>query len=190
MDLDRESAVEALEDVRRAERRTMEAVVYGRSGSTLILWGAATAAGYVATQYCPAWASYIWPVVWCVGFGGTFVLLGRGEQGANGSRQVLQWRLVAAQAALLGFGLLTTWLLGPLEGRQLNAFWPLVFMLGYVLAGLWVGSFFLLCGIGVTALTIAGFWLSGPWFALWMAVVNGGALIVGGLWLRRIGVRS
>jgi FtsH-binding integral membrane protein len=188
MDVDRESAAASLSDVELAERRTFKAVVYGRSGSILILWGMATAAGYVATQYRPAWADYIWPIVWCAGFGGMFVLLGRGRRSLDGSHRALQWRLVTAQAALLVFGLLTTWLLAPLDGRQLNAFWPLLFMLGYVLAGLWVGPFFILCGIGVAALTVAGYWLSGSWFPLWMAAVNGGALIIGGLWLRRAGV--
>lgn len=189
MDLDRESAAASLSDVARAEQRTFSAVSYGRGGSTLILWGVATAAGYVGEQYQAAWAPRIWPIVWCVGFGGSFFLLRRGGRGAKGARGAAHWRLVAAPAALLAFGLLTTWILGPLDGRRLDAFWPLVFMLGYVLAGLWIGRFFILCGIGVGALTVAGYWLSGPWFALWMAAVNGGALILGGLWMRRAGIR-
>jgi hypothetical protein len=189
MDLDRDGAAASLSDVARTEQRTFRAVSYGRSGSTLVLWGVATAAGYLGTQYQPAWAALIWPVVWCVGFAGTCVLLGRGGRRLHGARAPQQWRLIAAPAALLGFGFLTTWILGPLDGRQLDAFWPLVFMLGYVVAGLWIGRFFVLCGISVGALTVAGYWLSGPWFALWMAAANGGALIIGGLWLRRAGIR-
>lgn len=185
MDFGRESAAAALSEVERAEQRTARAVAYGRSGSTLILWGMATGAGYVATHFYPASAAHIWPVVWCVGFLGTLVLLGRGRRNVNHA----PWRLLAAQGALFGFGLVTIWLLGPLDGRQADAFWPLLFMLGYVLAGLWVGRFFVVCGLFIGALTIAGYWLSGPWFWLWMAAVNGGALIAGGLWLRRVGLR-
>lgn len=189
MDVDRESAAASLSDVVQAEQRTFTALSYGRSGSTLILWGVATALGYVVTQFYPAWAGLIWALVWCVGFAGTFLLLGRSRSEAKGGSDALHWRLIAAQAALVVFGWLVIWIVGPLDGRQMNAFWPLVFMLGYVFIGLWVGRFFILCGIGVGALTIAGYWLSGPWFALWMAAVNGGALILGGLWLRRAGIR-
>lgn len=186
--MDRENAAAFLLDVAQAERRTSQALVYGRSGSTLILWGVATAAAYSATQFQPDWAGYIWPIVWCAGFVGTFVLLSRGKSNAHGGARALQARLLAAQAALFAFGFATIALLGPLDARQMDAFWPLLFMLGYVLAGLWVGRFFIVCGLAIGALTLTGYWLSGPWFSLWMAVVNGGALIVGGLWLKRAGV--
>jgi hypothetical protein len=83
--------------------------------------------------------------------------------------------------------LLVVVILGPFKGRQLDAFWPLLFTLGYVLAGIWVGRFFIFCGLVIALLTVTGFWWAGPWFQLWMAVVNGGALILGGLWLRRQG---
>jgi hypothetical protein len=109
----------------------------------------------------------------------------RRNQGALTRRgKSLGWRIVCAQVALVGFGVLFLIILGPLSGRQINAFWPLAFSLGYVLAGIWVGRFFVLCGIAIAGLTIAGFWWSGPWFSLWMAVVDGGGLILGGLWLR------
>lgn len=190
MDLDRESAAASLSDVARAERRTFTALSYGRSGSTLILWGVATALGYVGTQFYEAFAGQIWAAVWCIGFAGTFLLLGRSARGEAGGAGGVEWRVIAAQAALVVFGWVLIWILGPLDGRQMNAFWPLIFMLGYVFLGLWVGRFFILCGIGIGVLTVAGYWLSGPWFALWMAAVNGGALILGGLWLRRAGIRA
>lgn len=186
--MDRASAAASLSDVARAEQRTAEALIYGRSGSTLILWGVITAAAYLATQFYPALAPAIWPFVWTVGFVGTALLLSRRKGASKAGPSVLQWRLLGAQGALMVFGFLTLWLLGPIDGRQADAFWPLLFMLGYVLAGLWVGRFFIVCGVIVAALTVAGYWLSGPWFSLWMAVVNGGALIVGGVWLRRVGV--
>ncbi|TQF39737.1 hypothetical protein UNPF46_12005 [Bradyrhizobium sp. UNPF46] len=41
-------------------------------------------------------------------------------------------------------------------------------------------------GLGVTALTLIGYVYIGEAFPLWMAFVNGGGLILGGLWMRRI----
>jgi hypothetical protein len=117
----------------------------------------------------------------------TVAMTARNRAGLTATSRQLGLRLVGAQIALIGFGVLVVTILGPFKGRQLDAFWPLVFMLGYVLAGIWVGRFFILCGITIAFLTIVGFWWSGPWFQLWMAAVNGGALILGGLWLRRQG---
>jgi len=76
-----------------------------------------------------------------------------------------------------------------MSGAQISAFWTTLAMLGYVLAGIWLGRFFITCGIAVTALTLVGYFWLGHWFPLWMAAIEGGALIGGGLWLRRIGVR-
>jgi len=42
-------------------------------------------------------------------------------------------------------------------------------------------------GLGITLLTLIGyFFVTGGAFLLWMAAVNGGGLILGGLWMRRI----
>ena len=72
-----------------------------------------------------------------------------------------------------------------LTGRQLSAFWPSYFMLAYTVGGLWFGAAFVVIGLGITALTFAGYFLVGPWFDLWMAFVNGGGLIVADAWMRR-----
>ena len=58
-------------------------------------------------------------------------------------------------------------------------------MLFYALAGIWFGIAFVAIGLGITALTLIGFFYIGEVFPLWMAFVNGGGLIVGGLWMRR-----
>jgi hypothetical protein len=101
----------------------------------------------------------------------------------------LTLQLLAALLATFVFGLLVVVVLGPFGARALNAFWALLFLLGYVLAGIWVGRCFIACGCTVAALTVAGYFRTGPWFALWMAVVDGGALMLGGWWLRRAGAR-
>jgi hypothetical protein len=58
-------------------------------------------------------------------------------------------------------------------------------MLPYVMTGFWFGRVFVVIGMSVIALTLLGYFLAGPWFTLWMAVVNGGGLLLGGLWMRR-----
>jgi hypothetical protein len=58
-------------------------------------------------------------------------------------------------------------------------------MLFYTIAGLWVGYAFVAIGGAITVLTLIGYFFIGTAFDLWMAFVNGGGLILGGLWMRR-----
>ena len=58
-------------------------------------------------------------------------------------------------------------------------------MLFYTIAGLWFGRAYVVIGVGITALTLIGYFFIGDWFKPWMAVVNGGGLVLGGLWMRR-----
>jgi hypothetical protein len=184
MTLDRESVLKSLTAIEHAERRTTQAIFYGTASSFLILWGAVTAAGYLLGQAWPRHAGTVWPVLMVIGFVVTMVMTRRNRTGLTSPQITLGWRLVCAQIALIGFGVIAATTLGPFSGRQLDAFWPLLFMFGYVLAGIWVGRFFVLSGVAIALLTVAGFWWSGAWFPLWMAVVNGGGLLIGGLWLR------
>jgi hypothetical protein len=39
--------------------------------------------------------------------------------------------------------------------------------------------------MAVSALTLIGYFFVGDAFDLWMAFVNGGGLVLGGLWMRR-----
>ena len=58
-------------------------------------------------------------------------------------------------------------------------------MLLYIIAGLWFGHAFVAIGLFITALALAGYFWAGAWFELWMAFVDGGGLMLGGLWMRR-----
>ena len=185
--LDPQDAAASLAAIERAEQRTSQAVLYGIAGSFLMLWGAVTVIGYLFTQARPARAGIAWVILQTLGFVLTAIMIAGQRVRLVPSQRALGWRILAAQFALVGFGLAVITILGPISPRQIGAFWPLLFMLGYVLAGIWIGRFFVLCGIAIALLTIAGFWWTGPWFPLWMAAVYGGPLILGGLWLRRQG---
>ena len=183
MTLDRDEAAASLSDIASVERRTREAVVYARSSTILILWGVLCVLGYVFQYFRPYEARPAWIAVAVAGFVGTFI---SGHWRRSQHRSTIAQPLLYAQLALVGYGLVLLVLLWPVAPRQLSAFWPTLIMLGFVLSGLWLGRFFILCGLAVTALTVAGYFWSGEWFPLWMAAVNGGGLLLGGLWLRRL----
>jgi hypothetical protein len=91
----------------------------------------------------------------------------------------------ASLPAVVAFGFFCADLLGHFTARQQGAFWSIYFMLFYTVAGLWFGYAFVAIGLGITVLTLIGYYFVGEAFPLWMAVVNGVGLILGGLWMRR-----
>jgi len=68
------------------------------------------------------------------------------------------------------------------------AFQPSLYLLGIILAGLWLGRVFIILGLVGIALMLVGYLQAEPWLRLWMAVVQSGTLILGGVWLHRSGV--
>ena len=94
-----------------------------------------------------------------------------------------QWRIPAIVLSFIGFGSL--WLhLGHFGWREQTAFWPTLFAFALLLFGMWVGRALMVAAVVLTALSLAGYWTTGAYYDVWMAVVGGGALIGIGLWLR------
>jgi hypothetical protein len=184
MTLKPDDAAASLNEIAAVEQRTRRAFAYGRSGAAFILWGVLVAIGYGFGHFFPLQARLAWFVLFACGFAGCAILVMRRSRHAGIGR--LDLRLLYAQLVLYAYGWIFVALLSPTP-RQLGVFWPNVFMLGIVIAGLWLGRFFMLCGLSVTALSVLGFFWAGDWFDLWMAVANGGGLIACGLALRRMG---
>ena len=93
-------------------------------------------------------------------------------------------KFLYALALIIVFGVFCC-IFGHFGPRQLSAFWPIYFMLFYSIVGLWFGYAFIAIGLAVTVLTLIGYFYLGSAFDLWMAFVNGGGLVLGGLWMRR-----
>jgi len=180
MTIDRSEADAMLADIEAITRRVKQSSVYRTSSLVLILWGLVVAAGNVAGFFDGRWAGYSWVAVDLIGVIGTIAILGR----AGGSGAV-SGRLIAGFALFFAFGFAWSQLLGRFGPRELDAFWPSLFLFGYALAGLWLGRAFTLLGVGLTALVLAGYFWAGEAFDLYLAAVNGGGLILSGLWMRR-----
>jgi|SRR5579872_3746084 len=182
MPIDPHEAAAALGDVARIEQRTRAALYYGGSSAIMALWGIAWMVGDTITYASPRHAELAWLIIDAIGAAGSIVIaLARVRARARN----WDWRISAAFLVLMGFGFLWQFLLGGQQWREISVFWPTLFMCGYILAGLWIGRFFILCGVVVTALIMAGYLWLGPLLPLWLGFVGGGSLILGGLWLRR-----
>jgi hypothetical protein len=180
--IDPSEAASALSDIDAIVRRVRQSTIYNLASLMLIMWGGLTFAGYLATYLSPRHAGYAWIAVYVVGIAGTVVISAFNR--ARSGIRTFDIRMFAAFLLFIAFGIFSSWL-GHFTPRQLGTFWPVYFMLIYTIAGLWVGQAFVAIGLSIIALTLIGYFLVGDAFDLWMAFVNGGGLILGGLWMRR-----
>ncbi len=97
------------------------------------------------------------------------------------------WRYLATIFAVFAFIVALFTIIPPRNDMQVSAFFPQLVGLSYVLIGIWTRTIrILFLGVAVAALSLVGFFYLPHYFLLWMAVVGGGGLILGGLWLRSV----
>ncbi|MGA7998311.1 MAG: hypothetical protein WCA28_25905 [Bradyrhizobium sp.] len=181
--IDSREAASALSDISEIARRVRQSTIYNLASLMLIMWGALVFAGNAASFVWPHQAGYVWIAINAAGIAGSFAVSAF-DQTRTGIRS-FDIRMLAALLLYFAFGYFCTSGLGHFTPRAMGTFWPIYFMLVYTIAGLWIGPVFVAIGLGVTAFTLIGYFFSGDWFDLWMAVANGGGLMLGGLWMRR-----
>ncbi len=185
MSIDPREATASLNDIANVERRTRQAIFYFGSSTIFIMWGLLVVCGYAIAAWQPRAARIAWLVVTLTGCALTALLIAWRTR----SSPRRDWRMVWAAIAFIAFGSIWSYVLGPIvPPRVIYAFQPSLVMLGIVLAGLWLGRFFVELGLVGAALIAAADLQAEPWLALSMAAVQSVTLIIGGLWLRRIGV--
>jgi cation transport ATPase len=183
MMIDSKQATEALSEINEIARRVRQSTIYQLGSLLIIMWGALVFVGNLANYLSPHTASYAWLVVDVAGIAGSFAVSAF-SRARTGIRS-FDVRMLTALLLFFAFGFFCTLGLAHFTPRQQGTFWPVYFMLVYTIVGLWVGPAFVAIGLGITALTLIGYFFIGEAFPLWMAFVNGGGLILGGLWMRR-----
>jgi hypothetical protein len=179
-----QQAAQALKEVGAAERRSAEVYLYQRSAPYLLMWGAIWIAGYGGTDLWPRYAGWLWAALLLTAMVISTVIGRHGGVRRSGSRA--DWRYPLAFFFIWAFFGATYAVMGPVNHLQQGAFPPLVVALAYVLTGLCSGPRFVLAGVAVAALTLGGFFYLPQHFLLWEGFVGGGALILAGLWFRRV----
>jgi hypothetical protein len=179
MELSPQEAASALRDIESAQKRSETLRCYTRSSPHLVLWGILWVVGYGLTDFFPQHGRAIWAVIVAIGLVGGFAAMRQDGHAAG-------WRYGAVALTLIGFFCAIFAVLSPVNGRQVAAVIPLGLAAAYILVGLARGPRFVVTGLAVAALTLAGFFLLKHHFLLWMAGVGGAALILAGLWLRRV----
>ena len=187
MSLSSKEAAETLSDVERASRRSARAYGYNRASPHLIIWGLCWVVGYAGTYLFLPQSNLIWAATVVAGMIASFVAgktMSCSADAKTGAQHGLRmFGLIAIAATFMAA---TYAIMGPIRGMQPAAFPALVVATAYCAVGLWVGVRYLVLGALVFALTLAGYFYLQQYYLLWMGVVGGGALIVAGLWFRKV----
>jgi hypothetical protein len=181
--IDSSEAKAALDDIKEMIARVRQSQIYDIASLIMVATGALVLVGNIATFMVPRYGSSIWIGIniLSIVIAATVSVRGRYRTGVRS----FDGRVLVAFLLFYGFGILCASVLGHFGWRELGTFWPIYFMLFYCIAGLWFGRAFLAIGLSITVLTLIGyFFIGGAAFLLWMAAVNGGGLVLSGLWMR------
>ncbi|HEY5338917.1 MAG TPA: hypothetical protein VIJ85_11985 [Rhizomicrobium sp.] len=183
MPLTTEEAAAALKDITQTEQRSTAAYSYRMSSPHLILWGFVWLIGYGVMA-----AKIHWDPLWLVlSIGGSVGSFYIGWRMSNRKQAGFDWRYTASFLVICGFISAILTVLPPQSDAQFGAFFPILVALYYALIGIWTrGLRMLFAGVALAVLTLIGFFYLRDVFDLWMAIVGGGGLILGGLWLRSV----
>ena len=194
MVVDAHEATRALADIEAVKGRMSQLKNYRNAGPYFIIWGFVWLIGDGSIEFAPASiTNWIWVGLIILGVAGSVVI--GAQQGCQSKRESLTaaksgdrtWNRSMLIAALVFAFIWTTMaIVGGSTGRQLTAFISITVGFVYMATGLAAGAWRVFAlGFIVAGLTLLGYlWLAEHFF-LWMSLVGGGALILGGLLIRR-----
>src|SRR3954471_11328531 len=182
--IDSKQATYALADIDDPVRRLRQSLIYRFTSTIMLMWGVLVFAGNISGWLWPRYGLYFWIAVYVLATASLFAISARSY--AQSRIRTFDRRYLLTFLFIISFGIFCC-VFGQFSPRQQSTFWPVYIMMFYMIAGAWFGYAFIVIGASIIALTLIGYvYIPGPPFLLWMAVVNGGGLVVGGLWMRRI----
>lgn len=172
--MDKEQALESLNDVARVRQRTSELRNYRGMGSIVSAWGVVWLLGFGAQATFPAAAPYVWATGWL----GAFTWILTRPPKPEDFRTLATWGVSVLFIVLV---------LVVAKANQTAAamIFGLALSAAYAILGIWLGKRFFLLAAFVLVSAGLGWWLVPQWLFHALALGGGGALFLGGLWLRR-----
>lgn len=184
MPLSQDEAASALKEIERTGKHTRELQAYAGAAPHFVVWGLVWMCGYAGTEFMPESRNLFWGVGIAAGTV-LSILIGRMSGSAPNASDHNPWRYAAISGGIAAFFGIASLIL-KFDAREIDAFIPLMFAGMYMLAGLFAGLRFAVCG-AILALAVAvGYANAGEHFGLWMAAFGGGILLLTGFWLRRV----
>ena len=193
MNVTRDEAARALDEIGRAGSRMRRLGVYADLAPSFMLWGLIWFAANLVTEFRPEFAALAWQIgALLIGTPLTLFFTiryarrsGARIRQAGGDSKALGGRMALLGAIAWGFFASIIAVTAPLNGRQVDAFISLFFAFAYAIGGVWGGWRLIAIGATAAVAILFGYFAIDQHFYLWMGVVGGGALFAGGLWLRK-----
>jgi hypothetical protein len=186
MPVSQTDASESLRLVEEAGARSRSLRGYSLAAPHLILWGGVYFAAYTYGYFRPGQSGLVWTVAVPAAVIADFVIARRAKSAVGAADVGKTGAFASLFATFLAFITATAAIMQPNDPRQMAAFVPLVVAVAYIILGLNHGARLAWTGVALGVLTLAGYFALPGIFMLWMAVVGGGALVAGGLWLRQV----
>ena len=176
-----EEAARALREIAEIKARAAGFQDYQAESGQLLLWGAAYFIGFSLCALFPEYILGIWALVIT-----TALVAGSGiARRTNPDIPGIAWRYLALIGSIILLCVLINVVMWPLTPEQGSMLAPLFIATLYVLRGVQLRPRYLIIGVILAVLSMAGFlWLT-TWFWWWMAFACGGTLMLSGLWLRK-----
>lgn len=184
MAVSKHEAAQALQDIDSAQQRTNSMLRYRANAPHFLMWGAIWLIANCVTEFSPAHGGKAWQILATMGSVVSIWLSIRSVKQTATSRQ--GWQIGAVWFAILVFFMATFAVLPHLDAKQGNAYISLFWSFLYVLMGIWSGSRIVIVGFLTTAAIMVGYFMITTHYFLWMGLVTGSLLILGGLWLRKV----
>lgn len=190
MNVSREEAAQALDDIGKANERITQLKHYRAGAPHFIVWGLVWLFANSISQFWPEQQKLAWPVGIAMGIIASTalgMLHARRHASASSAGRRERWigaRIGGTSAVMIAFIVCAVTIVQPESNREINALISIFFPFLYMACGLWAGWRLFAIGFVTVAAIMAGYFLIDAYFPLWMGVFGGGSLIAGGLWLR------
>ena len=186
MTVSKGDALSVLNDIESTKRRSRMLFRYRLASPYLLLWGALWIVAGAVGALAPENAGFGWTAVDAVGFIGTaWLILRQARRGGERGERLRLLRYAATFAVLAAFVGLTLMVFAPVSGADVNMLITLVVAAGYTTVGCWAGLRYAAVGVALAGLAVGVFHLAPAMVPLIVPFIGGGALILGGLWMRR-----
>lgn len=190
--LSKDEATQALQDIDAAQQRTYAMQCYRNAAPYFVLWGCVWLLANSLTELRPDHGGNIWRALTLLGSAITVWLIvrsARQHSATVSSRSLARKRsrqLGVTWLVIIGYFIANSAVLPHLDAKQGNAYISLFWAFIYVLMGVWMGWRIFTVGILTAASILIGYFMITTHYFLWMGLVTGSLLILGGLWLRKV----
>jgi len=189
MNVTRDEAAQALDDISKASDRVVKLKGYHYGAPHFIVWGFVWLFANTITEFWPQYAQIAWISLLAVGMISSTVLgvLQRRNVKPGPAASVnarIGRRIGMTSGVMFAFIFCLMLIAQPETNREANAMISILFPFLYMCAGLWAGWRLFAIGFVTAAAILVGYYYVKDWFDLWMGVFAGGSLIAGGIWLR------